>query len=1153
MAQKRTLFSLLAVAATLVVAATIWMVQTHAVYGADTKATIHQNTLKVGYDGGNLTTFDFADMDFGSGHERVDQMLAFRATQTLSVTQGITPTEVYSDMIRVATRWNTAGIDALFVDQLGWDATQIFIEKTAPETAYLQPEDAVFYYIPKGKKNIGWRVMVKPDLFPEGYFAARTAYYLASGDEKTTAEEVFAPLNEEVITRLSTLPLVDMFTVETFDIFKENQPVLETWNGQWVNWATFLDDPLVTEQFFQPLADARSADYTTEGVKVMAKSVFATNFQALSINNNAITYKTPDGIATCAYTYVSSRTTKLGNISFHWNLFELAEPTDVYAQVNCDAWANIAITDFFELGDIEYWHIRYGTTEQSFDDLLKEDLTWFPTFSAADTSVEEVVGVLKNMVGVFAPLLPKPFADLEMIGAWKSASIYLEDEAMQPAYEAIAEYAPDYTPNGIKGALTLRYRTDFVALEFGTSSITYTLPMTDPVNCAYQFAGLVKSDPMAPQTLYPVLAAFESSSSSAQCQPFHYLVMEVYPVAGTAGKKSFRIRYGDATTGFEYLANSMDLAVWKPMMMEASTTAQDLANRLLALAETTASVLPPPTMLWSTQGQAWVSRATFVNEPAMQPIYEQVAAMLPFYSTEGVQSAFAKANKTSFTEMTFHPTTTVITFTTQVSPATGLANSTVITCAYQYDGMNPQNPMWQKYVAKGDSCADYAALVMTPPEKGDLTQWHVRYGATPTDNLITSPMYAAWYPTMYPKGTSTEQVVSSLSSSMGSLMQMFPPPLVAWSGGWTSAYTFLDDPVMDPIYEFMAEQRDDYATEGIETFLHLWLRTDFDSIIVAGDTITYTSRVTETTRSVACKYVYMGDQVDQWGPTTFSWSKFTLQDPDDSACASHKNVVTTPAFPMPAGFLQWTMRYGSVSLEDLIHGEQFTALRWAPTLYQAGATAEDYATDFEAGAGDIAQFMVPSPGRIWEGSWNNWCMFLDNTAMQRAFEAIAQVSGKRTAAQIKTALQQQCQSDVAGLKASGVKFTFTTSVSPTASLAAETSCDYEVAGSAIGTVGSSQVEWIKLRTTSGDSVCAPYKYVLATQIDYAGAGGVPEWHVRYGSESFEALLNDDSSMLTMYAEDTTVEQIADDVVAEAMEVEQTLSSGGVVYLPLISR
>ncbi len=46
-------------------------------------------------------------------------------------------------------------------------------------------------------------------------------------------------------------------------------------------------------------------------------------------------------------------------------------------------------------------------------------------------------------------------------------------------------------------------------------------------------------------------------------------------------------------------------------------------------------------------------------------------------------------------------------------------------------------------------------------------------------------------------------------------------------------------------------------------------------------------------------------------------------------------------------------------------------------MYDARANATYFADEFQGWAGDIAQFMVPQPGRIWEGSWVNWCTLFD--------------------------------------------------------------------------------------------------------------------------------------------------------------------------------
>ncbi len=111
-------------------------------------------------------------------------------------------------------------------------------------------------------------------------------------------------------------------------------------------------------------------------------------------------------------------------------------------------------------------------------------------------------------------------------------------------------------------------------------------------------------------------------------------------------------------------------------------------------------------------------------------------------------------------------------------------------------------------------------------------------------------------------------------------------------------------------------------------------------------------------------------------------------------------------------------------------------------------------------------------------------------------------------------------------------------------------------GTQTGTIGTDVVEWVLLKSTSEDRACDAYKYVIASQLDYTGDGGQPEWYVRYGSTSFDNLLRSNTQLVTLYEEGTTAEQVASDVVAEADRVAQTVptaSTEGIIYLPLIQR
>jgi len=131
-------------------------------------------------------------------------------------------------------------------------------------------------------------------------------------------------------------------------------------------------------------------------------------------------------------------------------------------------------------------------------------------------------------------------------------------------------------------------------------------------------------------------------------------------------------------------------------------------------------------------------------------------------------------------------------------------------CEYEFAGKESvtfggEEFDWYKFELKSgdEACSEYKYLIATgvhlEGEEG-MVHWHMRYGNTSFDDLINSPEYVMWYPTLaenYAEG----------APMMGAMMKAARESLItldAWNGTWANPGMMLDDPVMAPVYEAMA-------------------------------------------------------------------------------------------------------------------------------------------------------------------------------------------------------------------------------------------------------------------------------------------------------------------------------------------------------------
>lgn len=147
----------------------------------------------------------------------------------------------------------------------------------------------------------------------------------------------------------------------------------------------------------------------------------------------------------------------------------------------------------------------------------------------------------------------------------------------------------------------------------------------------------------------------------------------------------------------------------------------------------------------------WVTGWSFGIE-AMQPAFDAILAVVPELTQENIFNYYEAGNQSAFDG-----------FTVEGDQVTIVDASGTATCAYSFDGSETvvafPTEMWSLFSTDNEACAAYRYLLLMPPhspEPGSSPHAHFRYGSTSFEELIADD--SAWYPSIYPAGTTGEQV-----------------------------------------------------------------------------------------------------------------------------------------------------------------------------------------------------------------------------------------------------------------------------------------------------------------------------------------------------------------------------------------------------------
>ncbi len=185
----------------------------------------------------------------------------------------------------------------------------------------------------------------------------------------------------------------------------ENAGPLAAWQGDWRSHSVYMDGP-EAEAAFETMA-AQTGTYTAEDVKGAAENAYLTDFGALAINSDDITFYASDGateVCTCAY-QDRGEGTMSGESA---RKFELKADADEA----CDPYRYLLLQPLLHhQGGEEHLHVRYSATD--FETLMEDpgNADWWPILTRTDeTTATGVADYMLEFKNYYLSLLPDPTA-----------------------------------------------------------------------------------------------------------------------------------------------------------------------------------------------------------------------------------------------------------------------------------------------------------------------------------------------------------------------------------------------------------------------------------------------------------------------------------------------------------------------------------------------------------------------------------------------------------------------------------------------------------------------------------------------------------------------------------------------------------------------
>ena len=191
-------------------------------------------------------------------------------------------------------------------------------------------------------------------------------------------------------------------------------------------------------------AMAEDGGFTADDAKSFLRTMMGSSFGDLKVAGDAVTYYNPDGSVRCRceYGFAAKEAVTFGGEEFDWYKFELKSGDEA-----CSEYRYLIATGVHSEGEegMVHWHVSYGNT--SFDDLINNPgyVMWYPTLAEEEISAEKLAESYAEgapMMGAMMKAARAPPITLDAWnGTWANPGMILDDPAMDPVYEAMADAA----------------------------------------------------------------------------------------------------------------------------------------------------------------------------------------------------------------------------------------------------------------------------------------------------------------------------------------------------------------------------------------------------------------------------------------------------------------------------------------------------------------------------------------------------------------------------------------------------------------------------------------------------------------------------------------------------------------------------------------
>lgn len=349
-----------------------------------------------------------------------------------------------------------------------------------------------------------------------------------------------------------------------------------------------------------------------------------------------------------------------------------------------------------------------------------------------------------------------------------------------------------------------------------------------------------------------------------------------------------------------------------------------------------------------------------------------------------------------------------------------------------------------------------------------------------------------------------------------------PGAMAKWAGSWKSESSYLDASDLDGAYSAVASSLVGVTSADVKAGFAGMFYSSIKSIEISGGSAV----LTLTDGSVESHdYSFVGTApIPGFGDSV--WNKF-----QSSKDGKFKYLVVTEAHSDgDDGMKHWHFRYGSSGFDGIISSDN--ALWW-PTFVAGDTTVEKVASDIEGEAAAMGQFLSSSPElKTWNGTWKSFSVYLDDPAMDEAYNAIAAKAKGCTAQDVKSVLSKMYDSKgVSSLSVADNVITLTSGGS---------SVSYNYDKRLFAPIpGFDGFFWYKFETGDGGS----WPYIVMTQVHSDGPDAMKHYHVRFGNAGFSPLIDTQEFWYPTFVESSTaVSEVVEDFLAEADSLAEMVSA-----------